>query len=334
MSIANNEVVLDVKNLQVQFRVDKNNYLTAVEDINFQLHKKETLCIVGESGCGKSVTANSILRLLNPQTSRILTGEIWLDGKDLTKVSNKEMCRIRGKEISMIFQEPLSSLNPAYRIGDQMVEMYRANNRRMSKKEAWMKSIEMLEMVGIPAPSERMKNFPHQLSGGMRQRIMIAMALSTRPRVLIADEPTTALDVTIQAQVLDLMRSLKAEMDTSVILITHDMGVVAEMADSVMVMYAGEVVEYADVETLFKDPKHPYTKGLLNSLTRADQDMEELPSIKGTVPSLQDMPSGCRFCNRCPYRCDRCEKEHPPLVMLEDGRSIRCFLMSCCKEGE
>lgn len=324
MDFAKEDVILEVKELQVQFRVDKNTYVTAVEDVSFQVHKKEILCIVGESGCGKSVTANSIMRLLNSQTSRVPKGEILLHGEDIVKLSNREMCRIRGNKISMIFQEPLSSLDPVYRIGDQMVEMFRAHNHRMSKKEAWAKSVEMLEKVGIPAPEERMKNFPHQLSGGMRQRIMIAMALSARPEILIADEPTTALDVTIQAQVLDLIRSLQDEMETAVILITHDMGVVAEMADTVMVMYAGEVVEYADVKSLFDSPKHPYTKGLLDSLTRADQDMDQLHSIKGTVPSLDRMPKGCRFSNRCPYSCAECEQNHPQLMPVGSGRMNRC----------
>ncbi|MBQ7896705.1 MAG: ABC transporter ATP-binding protein [Oscillospiraceae bacterium] len=324
MSITNNEVVLDVRNLHVQFRVDKKTYLSAVEDVSFKVRKKEILCIVGESGCGKSVTANTLMKLLPKQSSRIAEGEIILDGEDVVKMSDKEIRKVRGNKISMIFQEPMTSLNPVYRIGDQMIEMYRAHNKRMSRKEAWDKSVAMLEKVGIPAPEERMKSFPHQLSGGMRQRIMIAMALSARPSVLIADEPTTALDVTIQAQVLELMRDLQEEMETSVVLITHDMGVVAEMADTVMVMYAGEVVEQADVKTLFEAPKHPYTQGLLDSLTRADRDLEELPSIKGNVPSLDQMPSGCRFSNRCPYSCEKCVNEHPRLQQIKDGRLVRC----------
>ena len=324
MSENKQDLVLDVKNLHVQFRVDKKTWLTAVEDVSFQVRRKKTLCIVGESGCGKSVTANTLMRLLSKQTSRVPKGEILLDGEDIVKMSDKEMRRIRGNRISMIFQEPMTSLNPVYRIGDQMIEMFRAHNRQLSRKEAWEKSIAMLEKVGIPAPEERMKSFPHQLSGGMRQRIMIAMALSARPDILIADEPTTALDVTIQAQVLELMRQLQEDLDTAVVLITHDMGVVAEMADEVMVMYAGEVVEQADVKQIFEDPKHPYTQGLLESLTRADRDMEELPSIKGSVPSLDQMPSGCRFSNRCPYSCDQCLQQHPALMQMENGRLLRC----------
>lgn len=319
-----NEVILDVQDLQVQFRVSKEKWLTAIDGVSFQLHKKEVLCIVGESGCGKSVTASSILRLLPKQTSRISNGSIEFEGNNLAELSNQQMRKVRGNKISMIFQEPMTSLNPVYRVGDQMVEMYRAHDRWMPKKVAWKKSVAMLEKVGIPSPAERMKDFPHQLSGGMRQRIMIAMALSAQPTILIADEPTTALDVTIQAQVLELMRALQKEMGTSVILITHDMGVVAEMADTVMVMYAGEVVEQAPVKTLFEQPKHPYTQGLLESLTRADQDVEELTSIKGTVPSLEQMPSGCRFSNRCPYSCEKCRQEHPELIKQDNGSLVRC----------
>ena len=333
MSDSKNELVLDVKNLHVQFRIDKKTWLTAVEDVSFQVRKKMTLCIVGESGCGKSVTANTVMRLLSKQSSRIPKGEILLEGKDIIKMSDKEMREIRGNRISMIFQEPMTSLNPVYRIGDQMIEMFRAHNRRMSVKEAWDKSAKMLEKVGIPAPEERMKSFPHQLSGGMRQRIMIAMALAARPDILIADEPTTALDVTIQAQVLELMRELQEDLDTAVVLITHDMGVVAEMADEVVVMYAGEIVEQADVTTIFENPRHPYTQGLLESLTRADQDMEEIPSIKGSVPALDQMPKGCRFSNRCPYSCEHCVQQHPDLTALEPGHLVRCHRIRMA-EGE
>ena len=326
------DVILDVQNLQVKFRVSKTDYLTAIEDVSFKVHRKEVLGIVGESGCGKSVTANAILRLLPPQTSQISNGKIMFQGEDLAGLSNKEMRRIRGNKISMIFQEPMTSLNPVYRIGDQMVEMYRAQNKHMSKKEAMKKAVEMLDKVGIPSPEERVKDFPHQLSGGMRQRVMIAMALSARPELLIADEPTTALDVTIQAQVLQLMKQLQEEMDTAVMLITHDMGVVAEIADSVMVMYVGEMVEYGDVKTIFNRPVHPYTKGLLASLTRADRDVDRLSSIEGTVPPLSRMPAGCRFNNRCTV-CSRhngrCEHERPALVEVEPNHLVRCF---CCAE--
>lgn len=317
------DVVLNVEHLQVQFKVSKKTTLTAVNDVTFQVKKGETLGIVGESGCGKSVTANTILRLLPKQTSIISGGRILMEGQDLVKISDKEMRALRGKKISMIFQEPMTSLNPVYRIGDQLVEMYQANSS-ISKKEAWKKSVEMLEKVGIPSPEQRMYEYPHQLSGGMRQRVMIAMALSAQPQLLIADEPTTALDVTIQAQVLDLMKELQEKMNTAIMLITHDMGVVAETADYVMVMYAGEVVEYGDVRTIFTKPSHPYTQGLLASLPRVDKDMERLNTIEGTVPSLGNMPEGCRFSNRCPYCVEQCMKEKP-LLKDYDGHQIRCF---------
>ena len=325
MSNTNDEIILEVKDLQVQFRTGKKTYLTAIQDVGFQLHKKEILCIVGESGCGKSVTANTILRLLPPQTSKVAQGQILFDGKDIAQLKEKEMREIRGDKISMIFQEPMTSLNPVYRIGDQLVEMYQAHDKKMSKKEAWKKSTEMLKLVGIPAPEERMKSFPHQLSGGMRQRVMIAMALSANPQILIADEPTTALDVTIQAQVLELMKELQEKLGTSIILITHDMGVVAEMADTVLVMYAGQVMEYADARTIFNKPMHPYTQGLLKSLTRADRDIEELESIKGNVPSLDQLGVGCRFSNRCDYNCEKCEQSCPQLIEVETGHFVRCF---------
>ena len=318
------EAILEVKNLQVQFQVSRTRTLTAIQDVSFTVHKGETLGIVGESGCGKSVTANTILRLLPVQTGKISGGSILFEGQDLAKLSLKEMTKIRGRKISMIFQEPMTSLNPVYRIGDQLIEMTRAIEK-ISKKEAWSRAVKMLEMVGIPSPEQRMYEFPHQLSGGMRQRVMIAMALSARPEILIADEPTTALDVTIQAQVLDLMRKLQEELGTAIMLITHDMGVVAEMADYVMVMYAGEVVEYADAATIFRNPGHPYTRGLLDSLPRADRDTDRLKSIPGTVPALSEMPSGCRFSTRCPYVTERCRQEKPALTETAPGHQVRCF---------
>lgn len=319
------ETVLDVKNLQVKFRVSKTETITAIQDVTFSVKKGETLGIVGESGCGKSVTANTILRLLPEKTTIISGGSILFEGQDLTKLSLKEMRKVRGNKISMIFQEPMTSLNPVYRIGDQLVEMYQANST-ISKREAWKKAESMLEKVGIPSPEQRMHEFPHNLSGGMRQRVMIAMALSSQPALLIADEPTTALDVTIQAQVLELMRELQTQMNTAILLITHDMGVVAENADYVMVMYAGEVVEYGSARSIFKDCRHPYTKGLLESIPRLDQDMDELSTIEGTVPSLMQMPKGCRFSNRCKHCMDRCKEEEPALRELEEGHQVRCFL--------
>ncbi len=319
------ETVLNVQHLQVKFRVSKTETLTAIQDVTFSVKEGETLGIVGESGCGKSVTANTILRLLPDKTTVIAGGSISFEGQDLTKLSLKEMRKVRGSKISMIFQEPMTSLNPVYRIGDQMVEMYQANNS-ISKKEAWKKAAGMLEKVGIPSPEQRMHEFPHNLSGGMRQRVMIAMALSSEPALLIADEPTTALDVTIQAQVLELMRDLQNQMNTAVLLITHDMGVVAENADYVMVMYAGEVVEYGSARSIFKNGMHPYTMGLLESIPRLDQDTDQLNTIDGTVPSLSQMPNGCRFSNRCSLCMDRCKEKTPELKELEEGHQVRCFL--------
>lgn len=327
------DVVLDVKHLQVKFKTGRTETLTAIQDVTFKVRRGETLGIVGESGCGKSVTANTILRLLPKRTSIVSGGSINFDGKDLVLLSESGMREIRGKKISMIFQEPMTSLNPAYRIGDQMVEMYRAHSR-ISRKDARKKAGEMLEKVGIPAPEQRLSEFPHQLSGGMRQRVMIAMALSARPEVLIADEPTTALDVTIQAQVLDLMKELQREFNTAILLITHDMGVVAETSDYVMVMYAGEVVEYSDAQTVFSSAGHPYTKGLLASLPRADRDTDRLTTIEGTVPSLGNMPAGCRFSNRCPRCFDRCVREKPLLREVEPGHLVRCFLYETPDEKE
>jgi oligopeptide/dipeptide ABC transporter ATP-binding protein len=318
------EAVLRVEHLQVQFKAGRGKMLTAVEDVTFEVRPGETLGVVGESGCGKSVTANTILKLLPKETAVISKGSILFHGKDIVGLSNQEMNQIRGKEISMIFQEPMTSLNPVYRIGEQMEEMYCAHGE-MTKKEARIQSIEMLKKVGIPSPETRIDSYPHQLSGGMRQRVMIAMALSTRPELLIADEPTTALDVTIQAQVLELMKKLQQEMHTAIMLITHDMGVIAEMADYVIVMYAGEVVEYGSTETIFRHPLHPYTQGLLNSLPRVDQDKERLNTIPGTVPALWDMPKGCRFCNRCSFCQPICTQKKPSLDAVEPHHHARCF---------
>ncbi len=315
--------LLEVKDLRVDFKVGKNKTVTAVQNVNFAIEKGQTLGVVGESGCGKSVTANTILRLLPAKTTILADGKILLDDKDISRVSDKEMKNIRGNKISMIFQEPMTSLNPVYTIGHQMVEMYQAN-MQISKKDAWEKGIEMLKKVGIPVPEQRMKEFPHQLSGGMRQRVMIAMALSTNPELLIADEPTTALDVTVQAQVFELMKKLQSELNTAILLITHDMGVVAEMSDYVMVMYAGEVVEYDSVENIFNNPMHPYTKGLLKSIPRKDQDVEKLHTIEGTVPALNEMPLGCHFSTRCQKCTEKCKKQKPELFQV-GSRQIRCW---------
>lgn len=319
------ERLLDIRDLKVSFNVGKKK-LTAVEQVGFSLEKGQVIGIVGESGCGKSVTATSILRLVPSAVSVIgEESQILFQGEDLTKASEARMREIRGNEISMIFQEPMSSLNPVYRIGDQMMEMIRTHNRQISKKDALDRCVEMLKRVGIPSPEQRVREFPHQLSGGMRQRVMIAMALLCQPKLLIADEPTTALDVTIQAQILRIIKSLTKEYGTSVILITHDMGVVAEMADYVMVMYAGKSVEYGTAEDIFDRPAHPYTVGLLNSIPRLGSGQEEhLYTIEGTVPGLDEMPEGCRFCTRCAYADSRCRNEDPGMREV-NGHLVRCF---------
>ncbi|XCP84938.1 ABC transporter ATP-binding protein [Roseburia hominis] len=317
------KTVLQVQNLKVSFDT-KKGLVTAVNGVDFVLKEKKTLGIVGESGCGKSVTSLSIMGLLSAQNAHIDSeSRIMFKGKDLTKMSNRQMCKVRGKEISMIFQDPMTSLNPVFTIGKQISETIRVH-QKVSRSEAWNMACEMLINVGIPEPQKRMKAFPHQLSGGMRQRVMIAMALACQPEILIADEPTTALDVTIQAQILELMRELKKSINTSIIMITHDMGIVAEMADEIMVMYAGEVVEHASAEEIFSDPKHPYTRGLLASIPRLDMDTEKLYSIQGAVPSLWDMPTGCRFCERCPEATGKCKNQKPDLYQA-NGHSVRCF---------
>ncbi|MDO4543488.1 MAG: ABC transporter ATP-binding protein [Clostridia bacterium] len=315
--------ILEVKDLRVEFMLRKRS-IAAVEDIAFKLEKGKTLGIVGESGCGKSVTAMSIMRLYNKQTARITKGEVILDGRDIAKYSGREMRDVCGKDIAMIFQEPMTSLNPVYRIGYQMMEMVLAHSN-MSRKEAYEYCVEMLDKVRIPEPRRRMNEFPHQFSGGMRQRVMIAMALSCRPKILIADEPTTALDVTVQAQILDLINELKESMGTSVIMITHDMGVIAEVADDTLVMYAGKVVEYNDADSVFERPMHPYTQGLLQSIPHINKKVEMLPTIEGNVPMLGNMPKGCRFADRCLHCMARCREQDPPMVK-HGGGEVRCFL--------
>ena len=317
------ERLLDVSNLSTNFHTD-DGVVCAVSHLSFQVNKGESVCIVGESGCGKSVTSMSIMRLLKSPPAEI-TGQIQFEGKDLLKLSNDEMCRIRGNEIAMIFQEPMTALNPLFTCGYQISEVLRMH-QGLDKRAAKKQAVELMRMVGIPIPEKRVNNFPHQLSGGMRQRVMIAMALACKPKLLIADEPTTALDVTIQAQIMKLIRDLKEEMNMALILITHDMGVVAEMAERVIVMYAGNAVEEADVKTLFKAPLHPYTQGLLESIPRLeDESKEDLKVIDGSVPGLHDMPRGCRFSPRCAYCTGRCTEELPPLVDVGGGHKVRCF---------
>ncbi len=320
-------MLLDVKNLSTEFYV-KRGTVKAVNDVSFNVDKGEILAIVGESGSGKSVTSLSVMGLIR-DPGKVTGGEILFNGKDLKNVSTKEMRSIRGDKISMIFQEPMTSLNPVQRIGDQICESI-LTHTDMNKKEALERAIEMLRVVGIPSPEQRVKDYPHQMSGGMRQRVMIAMGLCCNPELLIADEPTTALDVTIQAQILDLIKRLRDDIGMAVILITHDLGVVAETADRVVVMYCGRVVEQADVKELFKDPKHPYTKGLIESIPRLDEDKDRLFMIKGMVPDPTALPKGCLFADRCDNCMEKCKHALPALTDVpgEEGRKVRCFLYS------
>lgn len=324
------ESILKINNLCTSFFSEEGE-VKAVDGVTLEVPKGETIGVVGESGCGKSVMAMSVLGLVD-KPGKIVCGEILFKGQDLATKNEKEMLRIRGNQISMIFQEPMTSLNPVFTIGEQIRESFRIH-QKLGKKEASKKSLEMLKLVGIASPEERMSQYPFELSGGMRQRVMIAMALACVPELLIADEPTTALDVTIQAQILDLIKELQQKLGMSVIIITHDLGIVAETCDYVAVMYCGSIVEYADVETLFNQPKHPYTAGLFNSLPRHDVDKEELEAIKGAVPSPADMPSGCRFAPRCPYAEDVCRETYPDLTDLGENNLVRCLIYTSDWQG-
>ncbi|WP_413377067.1 ABC transporter ATP-binding protein [Alkalihalobacillus sp. 1P02AB] len=323
--MSTNETILDVRNLQTSFFTSELE-VKAVDGVSFKVPKGKTIGIVGESGSGKSITSLSILRLIqNP--GKVVGGEVLFNGENILKKSEAQMRKIRGNDISMIFQEPMTSLNPVYTVGQQIGEAFQIHEK-LGKKEAIKKSIDMLKLVGIPSPEKRVHQYPFELSGGMRQRVMIAMALACNPKLLIADEPTTALDVTIQAQILELMKDLQDRLGMSIIMITHDLGVVAETCDYVAVMYCGKVVEYASVKDLFNNPRHPYTVGLLNSLPRHDEDVEgELEIIPGSVPSPAEMPTGCRFAPRCAYASDIC-KELPQLEEDENGNQIRCWIYS------
>lgn len=317
------EIVLEIKDLTVEF-VTEDGVLPGVEGVTLTLERGETLAIAGESGCGKSVTAMSILKLIPSPPSRVVKGEILYKGEDLLPKTLHEMSDYRGNEISMIFQEPMTALNPVLTIGDQIMEPLMLH-KGMSRTEAKARALEMIGEVGIPDAERFFSKYPHQLSGGMRQRVMIAMALGCDPNVLIADEPTTALDVTVQAQVLRLLEGLQQRMGTSIILITHDMGVVAQMAKKVMIMYAGRTVEFGSVYDLFANPSHPYTKGLLDSIPSMTRPKERLYNIEGSVPSPKEYAEGCRFHPRCEYATEKCQRELPPFVELENGHHACCW---------
>jgi peptide/nickel transport system ATP-binding protein/oligopeptide transport system ATP-binding protein len=319
--------LLKIKDLHTYFQTEDGE-VKAVRGVDLAIGRGETLGVAGESGCGKSVTALSIMRLIPEPYGRIVQGRILFDGQDLIQITDEEMRRIRGNRISMIFQEPLTSLNPVYTVGSQISEAIQLH-QGLSRRAALDIVAEMLDKVGIPDPEKRISDYPYQMSGGMQQRVMIAMALSCNPEMIIADEPTTALDVTIQAQILGLMNDLKTDFGTSILLITHDLGVIAEMAQWVAVMYAGQVVEYANVVDLFAENKHPYTMGLMDSIPKMSEPVPEdrqLPAIPGTVPSLLNLPVGCAFQSRCKNAFDKCSREEPPLADIGSGHRVRCWL--------
>lgn len=322
--------LLEVRDLKTYFNIE-GTWAKAVDGVSFTIQAGEVLGIVGESGSGKSVTALSLMRLIPDPPGRIMGGEVLYKGKDLTKISYEEMYGIRGKELAMIFQEPMTSLNPVLRIGDQIAEVAMAHEG-LTREQGLERAIDMLKAVGIPDPEKRIRDYPHQFSGGMRQRVMIAIALACNPSILIADEPTTALDVTIQAQILELMVDLQRQRrDAAIVLITHDLAVVAEMCHRVIVMYGGKIQEVASVEEIFANPLHPYTKGLLASIPRPSKEQshrERLKAIPGNVPSIMNLPVGCKFCTRCEVKLDKCDTVEPPLVEISPGHSVRCHLVS------
>lgn len=320
--------LLSVKHLVTTFRT-ADGHVQAVRDISFSVKKRETLCIVGESGCGKSITSLSIMGLL-PSSGFIESGSIEFEQQDLAKMKKQQLQKVRGNKISMIFQEPMTALNPVLTIGYQLREPLRIH-QKLSKKEAHKKGIELLKQVGIPYPEKRMKQYVHELSGGMRQRVMIAISLACHPSLLIADEPTTALDVTIQAQILDIIQNLKDQLGMGVIMVTHDMGVVAEIADRVMIMYAGEKVEEGDVQSIFENPQHPYTIGLLKSVPDVDKPSILLEAIPGTLPNINEEISGCRFHPRCPFATERCKQEIPEEYQINNQHKVKCWLREDAK---
>lgn len=325
MSGSGNEIVLSIRDLNTHFRTD-DGLAKAVQDVSYDVRKGKTLAVVGESGCGKSVTALSVMRLIPDPPGKIVSGEILFKGENLLQMSQARIRQIRGNDIAMIFQEPMTSLNPVYTVGRQIVEAIELH-QDIKGQAAWKHAENMLRQVGIADPEQRVREYPHQMSGGMRQRAMIAMALSCNPELLIADEPTTALDVTIQAQILELLRKLQADRGMSIILITHDLGVVAENADDVVVMYASRIVETGDVNSIFAEPLHPYTKGLLNSLPKLGERTDRLETIEGSVPDPLYFPEGCKFHPRCAIGCndDRCRSEEPELREIKDGRCAACW---------
>lgn len=325
MTDINNDTLLEVKNLRTKYKTD-DGVLYPVDDVSFRVKKGQTLGIVGESGCGKSQTALSIMQLIQ-KPGVIESGEVTFKGQSLLSKTPAEMREILGNQMAMIFQEPMTSLNPVFTVGNQVEESIRLHKKDLSNAQIKERAIEMLKLVGIPAPEKRYSEFPHQLSGGMRQRVMIAMAMSCNPQLLIADEPTTALDVTIQAQILDLMRKVQKEFQAGMILITHDLGVVAEMCQDVLVMYAGKVIEYGTVEDIFYRPRHPYTKGLLNSIPHFETGsrLKSLQTIPGMVPNLLSLPTGCRFQDRCSFATDTCRQKEPQLENLRGSHRVACF---------
>lgn len=326
------EKIIEIKDLCVEFKTVEGT-VNAVDHLSYTLHKGEKLGIVGESGSGKSVSSLGMMRLIPNPPGEITGGEILYNGKDLVKESEAEMQKIRGNDISMIFQEPMTSLNPIIKCGKQIAEALTLH-RGMNKKEAMQEAVEMMKAVGIANPEVRAHEYPHQMSGGMRQRVMIAMALACRPQILIADEPTTALDVTIQAQILDLIRELNESMGTSVVFITHDLGVISELCDTVIVMYTGHVVEQAPVKELFASPKHPYTQGLMDAIPRITKDRPPLKTIKGMVPNPTERTEGCSFWPRCPYAEERCKQEMPPMYQISEDRKVRCWRYENVQEEE
>jgi peptide/nickel transport system ATP-binding protein len=316
--------LLDVKGLKTYFHLEDKMVAKAVDGVDFSIKPGETVALVGESGSGKSITSLSIMKLVG-KPGKIQEGEIVFGDRDLVQLTDKQMSKVRGREIAMIFQEPMTALNPVFTIGNQIVETL-VRHKKIPTAQARRHAVELLRLCGFPRAEETMREYPHQLSGGMRQRAMIAMAISCDPKLLIADEPTTALDVTIQAQVLDLIDEMKKKFNMAVLLITHDLGVVAEYADRVMVMYGGQIVEETDAETIFEDPKHPYTTGLLESLPSLEKDVDRLGAIKGTVPPAHLFPDGCRFADRCPSVMEKCRNANPDLIQTEPGRKVRCYL--------